>query len=523
VSSEVDLRAVVAAPARGVLEHAIATYGAPADLSIAAQLERWAREKPDGVAIDDGSRVITWGELPRAAAAVAADITGASRVGVVAGPTIETLLVLYGCAQAGAVYCPVPVMFTPFELSKVFDSMNVDVAYVAPAFEQNLTEARWDADRLPRLVVDWTARADPPTPPVVDQEAPWWILWTSGSTAFPKAAVIPHRSPLLSGYAYAAALRTGPDDSWINFFPFFHSGGLCMIVMHALAAGCRLRLMPAGFEPGEAIRIIRDERITRCGGFDVFWNRMRAHPEWANADFSSVGACTMGGNLQMYDLLESLGIPLIVTAYASTEASLASATMPSESDRSMRMLANGTPTAGTDVIIVDPESGGRVRPGVPGEICVRGPLTFVGYDGSDVTEPDGIDGEGFFHSGDHGWIDEAGRVWFRGRYKMMVKSGGENISCKEVEIALETLVSEVRSAQVVGVPDAEWGEIAVAFVELDEDVPIDDESIRTRLRTQLAPFKIPKRFHVVERGQWPVTQTGKVRRDVLVDRATVAS
>jgi fatty-acyl-CoA synthase len=254
--------------------------------------------------------------------------------------------------------------------------------------------------------------------------------------------------------------------------------------------------MPAGFEPGEAIRIIRDERITRCGGFDVFWNRMRAHPEWANADFSSVGACTMGGNLQMYDLLESLGIPLIVTAYASTEASLASATMPSESDRSMRMLANGTSTAGTDVIIVDPESGGRVRPGVPG---------------------------GFFHSGDHGWIDEAGRVWFRGRYKMMVKSGGENISCKEVEIALETLVSEVRSAQVVGVPDAEWGEIAVAFVELDEDVPIDDESIRTRLRTQLAPFKIPKRFHVVERGQWPVTQTGKVRRDVLVDRATVAS
>jgi fatty-acyl-CoA synthase len=410
-------------------------------------------------------------------------------------------------------------MFTPFELRKVFDAMDVDIAYVAAPFEPNLEEAGRGLEQLPRLAVDWQARADPPAPPAVDQETPWWILWTSGSTAFPKAAVIPHRSPLLSGYAYAAALRTGPDDSWINFFPFFHSGGLCMIVMHALAAGCRLRLMPAGFEPGEAIRIIRDERITRCGGFDVFWNRMRAHPDWADADFSSVGACTMGGNLRTYDLLESLGIRLIVTAYASTEASLASVTTPDETERETRMLANGTPTVGTEIIVVDPETGRTVPCGEPGEICVRGPLTFIGYDGSDVHSD--FDSDGFFHSGDHGWIDADGRIWFRGRYKMMVKSGGENISCKEVEIALETLVSEVRSAQVVGVPDDEWGEVAVAFVELDTDAPLDEASVRTRLRSQLAAFKIPKRFYVVERGAWPVTATGKVRRDVLVEHATV--
>lgn len=503
------------------LHRATAEYGAPPDLSIAGQLATWSRVRGDHVAVDDGTRQLTWSELAEAAGAVARQLEGHRRVGVVAGPTIETLLVLHGCAQAGVMFCPVPVMFTAHEMRRVFSSMDVDLGFVAAPFEQTLADAGFGPDVLERLDVDWSDRVPPPDPPAVEPDEPWWILWTSGSTAFPKAALIPHRSPLLSGYAYASALRTGPDDSWINFFPFFHSGGLCMIVMQCLAAGCRLRLMPAGFEPGEAMRIIRDERITRCGGFDVFWNRMRAHPEWSSADFSSIGACTMGGNLQTFDLLESLGIPLIVTAYASTEESLASVTTPDEHDAEMRKLANGRPTVGTEFRIVDPDTGAEVPTGEPGEICVRGPLSFVGYDSAD--DATDIDVDGFFHSGDHGWIDDSGRVWFRGRYKMMVKSGGENISCKEVEIALETLVGEVRSAHVVGVPDDQWGEVAVAFVELDSGIEIDETSIRARLREQLAGFKVPKRFIRVEPGDWPLTMTGKVRREVLAERALTSA
>lgn len=496
------------------VQRAIDAYGAPDHLSISRQLRRWADERGDEVAVDDGARSLTWSELEAAAGALAEKIADVERLAVLAGPTLETTISVYACAQADVVYCPVPVMFTPHELSRVFEELDAGMVYVADPFDSGLTEAGFGSDILPRVSIDWNARirpADPADPD--DLDVPCWILWTSGSTAFPKPALIPNRSPLLSGYAYAHALATSADDSCLNFFPFFHSGGLNMFLTQCLAAGCRLRLMPDGFEPGEAMRIIRDEQITRCGGFDVFWNRMRNHPDWSQADFSSLGACTMGGNLTTYDLLESLGIPLIVTAYASTEASLATVTVPDESNTEMRKMANGRPTVGTEIRIVDPLDGSQVDVGVPGEICVKGPLSFVGYDRSN--EPDDVDADGFFHSGDHGWVDPDGRVWFRGRYKMMVKSGGENISCKEVEIALETLVEGVVSAQVVGVPDDDWGEIAIAFVEVEPSTEFDPASIRSTLRSTLAGFKIPKRFHKVDPGGWPLTLTGKVRRDEL--------
>jgi fatty-acyl-CoA synthase len=244
---------------------------------------------------------------------------------------------------------------------------------------------------------------------------------------------------------------------------------------------------------------------------------MRSHPEWIEADFSSLSACTFGGNLQTYDLLESIGVPLVMAVYASTEGSFVTATMPDETDREMRKLTNGRPTSGTEVRIIDPVTGAQLPTDVGGEICFRGPFMFLGYDGE--TPDNTFDSTGFFHSGDYGWLDEGGRLWYRGRYKMMVKSGGENLSCKEVEIALETTCEEVVSAQVVGIPDDEWGEIAVAFLELSSGATVDPRSIRTRLRDRIAAFKAPKHFFEVAPGEWPLTLTGKVKRDELVERA----
>ena len=470
-------------------------------------------------AIDDGDRSLDHASLDAAANAFGQQllergIMPGGRLAVLARPGLETVLAMYGCAKAGVVFCPVPASFTPYEVEKVLSAMAPDAAFVEPRFEPLLAQA--DCSNLIRVEPDAGARSQV-APPPCGPDDPAWILWTSGSTAFPKPALLPGRSATGSAHAYARAFRTGPEDSWLNFFPLFHVGGLEMVVLHALAAGARLRLMPDGFDPADAMRIIDEERITRCGGFDVFWNKMRVDPLWSRTDFSSVGSAIVGGNLQTYDLLEEVGIELIVTGYGSTETSLVSITAPEERNRELRKLASGRILPGNEVRVVDTDTGREVPRGERGELTVRGPLLFLGYDGEESGAA--FDDDGWFHTGDYGWVDDEDRVWWRGRFKQMVKSGGENVSCAEVQIAIETLCDEVVSAQVIGVPDETWGEAVVAFVEVREGHPFHGDGIRSRLRERLAGFKVPKSVFPMTNADWPLTLTGKVRREELVERA----
>jgi acyl-CoA synthetase (AMP-forming)/AMP-acid ligase II len=116
-------------------------------------------------------------------------------------------------------------------------------------------------------------------------------------------------------------------------------------------------------------------------------------------------------------------------------------------------------------------------------------------------------------------LDDEGRLYYRGRYSMMVKTGGENVSEIEVENFLASQVDEIRAAIVVGAPDPQWGEIVVAYVEVDHPETFDGQSVRAFAKGKLAPFKIPRKFIVVEAGGWPVTPTGKVSKPVLRERA----
>ena len=201
-----------------------------------------------------------------------------------------------------------------------------------------------------------------------------------------------------------------------------------------------------------------------------------------------------------------------------SEAGLASLTRGDDTDRDGRKFSNGHPTYGTEIRIIDPETKRDVPVGERGEIWTRGPYQSLGYldgDGPDET----FDAEGWVHSGDLGWLDEDGRVYFRGRLKHMVKTGGENVSCREVEMALENLCEGVLNAQVVGAPDPEWGEAVVAFVELHPDATFDAAKIKDVLKKHLASFKTPKEYIQVQTDQWPMTGTGKIQRAELEKQA----
>jgi acyl-CoA synthetase (AMP-forming)/AMP-acid ligase II len=292
--------------------------------------------------------------------------------------------------------------------------------------------------------------------------------------------------------------------------PFFHLSGT-WLSMHALAAECANRLMPNGFEPREALRAIMHEGVSRFGGFELFWRRMQALPEWKDADLSGLTAVNVPANPNLYEMVEGLGIPLIALIYGLSEAGLACLTRRDDTDREARKNSNGHPTHGTEVRIVDIETKKDVPVGERGEIWIRGPYQSLGY--LDGIDPAGVfDSEGWVHSGDMGWLDQEGRVYFRGRLKHMVKSGGENVSCLEVEMALQSLCEGVLTAQVVGAPDPEWGEAVVAFLEMHPGTPLNADKIKDVLKKNLAPFKIPKEYIQVQTGQWPMTGSGKVQR-----------
>ena len=503
------------------VKDAFAYYGIPEGCySISAQLAYVAQQRPDALSVSDGTREMTWRELDEAASAFAAQLDGCKRVAAIATGTIEMMIVMYGCARAHAVYCPIPTPYTAVELKRAFERLDTDAVFATEPFDARLAEAGFGPERLRRLSPDWTARAPSYVLPGRSAEDVAWIIWTSGSTATPKAALIPERAILLEGYAYAYEMKTGPNDKWLNFLPFFHLSGTWLSI-HVLAAQCSQRLMPNGFESREALHAITHEGVSRFGGYEVFWTRLRALPEWKDADLSGLTAVGMSGNLSLYDMLEEMGVPLITVMYGSTEAGFACLTRREDTDRDGRKYSNGHPTHGTEVRIVDPETGRDVPVGQSGEIWTRGPFQALGYlDGDDPAER--FDAEGWVRSGDLGWLDEAGRLYFRGRLKHMVKSGGENVSCREVEIALETLCEDVLTAQVVGAPDPDWTEVVVAFVELRSGATLDVDKMKGILRSNLAGFKIPKEFVEIQAGAWPMTGTGKIQRaDLEKQAATV--
>jgi fatty-acyl-CoA synthase len=129
-----------------------------------------------------------------------------------------------------------------------------------------------------------------------------------------------------------------------------------------------------------------------------------------------------------------------------------------------------------------------------------------------------FDEDGFFHSGDYGWLDEDGYLYFRGRYKMMVKTGGENVAQREVEIFLEDTLPFLTHAEVVGVPDETWGEAVLAFVEYSDGIERSREELRDLCKGKIANFKIPQYFVTVQPGAWPVLGSGRVDKPALQKR-----
>jgi fatty-acyl-CoA synthase len=350
------------------------------------------------------------------------------------------------------------------------------------------------------------------------------LLYTSGTTSFPKGAMISHRNCLPHGWAAGERFRLTAADRILHTLPFSGTWGGLAIPLMSLTHGAALVLTEA-FDPLEALALIQSERITVWNAVDAMLAAVLDHPDLDRFDRSTLRtggvAMTGGGRHGLFDeVVDRLAMPAAVQPYGMTEVN-ALALCPHPGDpREVRRRAGMWPAAGIEVRVIDPESGADRRPGEAGELLLRGPLVSRGY----YEKPDEtaavFDPDGWFHTGDLAVQDGEGRTEFLGRLKETLRIGHHMVAPAEIEGFLMSHPG-VAQAFVVGVPDPRLGEVAVAFVIPRAGDPVSEDALQAYSRGRLAGFKVPRHVWIV--GDVPRTpsahgdkvQKGRLREHAL--------
>ena len=346
-----------------------------------------------------------------------------------------------------------------------------------------------------------------------------FIMFTSGTTAFPKGAMQTHRGIISGGYFCGEGLGLGPDDKYLCFSPFYHVGGLVTGLYSCHVRGATLHLTEF-FEAGEAAQIIAREKITAAWGLGVMFLRIIDNAHKLGLDISSLKKALIptGGNT-FENIVKEMQLETATNSYALTEAGVVSLTMPDDPNWMKRKNSHGKPLPGIEVRVVDNETKVPLGFGKIGEICFCGWNSILGYYNMPEETSAAIDEEGFFHTEDMGIVDEEGYLHWHGRYKQVIKTGGENVSQVEVEAFLEERTPWIKRAGVVGVPDRRWGEAVTALVELKRGEIVTGEEIRNYMKGKIAGFKIPKHIIFIEGQEWPLRPTKKLDKHKLRDMA----
>ncbi len=333
-----------------------------------------------------------------------------------------------------------------------------------------------------------------------------FILYTSGSSAAPKGVMLQHFACCENSFDIGERLHLGADDRlWLVVslaYSFGSINGLSAIMTHG---GCAV--LQEYMDAGEALGLLAKERVTVVYLWPNITNSLLAHPSFGKCDLSSLRTgITPGTPTEVRRTIEDLRVTEICMAYGSTET-YGNCTIHDAGDPiDIRTTSHGMPLPGMAVQVVDRETGRTVRTGVTGEILVSGYIA-VGYwndnENTLATFKDGV-----YHSGDLGYLDEAGRLHFLGRINSMIKTGGMNVAPPEVEAFLTTH-PRVKAAYVLGLPDHEKGEVVVAFVEIKRDMQLGEDELREFCHSHIAAYKIPHQFVFVEPDQVPRTSTGK--------------
>ena len=341
---------------------------------------------------------------------------------------------------------------------------------------------------------------------------PMISIYSSGSTADPKGAIHTHGGVIRHSFNLNHFRDLEPDDRAFSPMPFFWVGGFVFSLLSYMHAGCFL-LCEEAFEPGQTLDLIERERATIVAGWPHYAKAMMEHPSFEQRDLSSVRS----GNL--YALLPN-GLRPADVELRSNSLGMTETCGPHTIDKMDYDMPEkwrgsfGLSAPGLEHKITDPDTGETLPSGEFGEICVRGTSVMQGL--HKVERADTFDADGFYHTGDAGYFDEDGRLYFQARLGEMIKTAGANVTPREVEVVMEALPG-VRSAFVVGVPHPDRGQNVAAAVLLQGGVETSADELVAKMRDELSAYKIPRHVFFYGDRELPFTDSGKIDKRKLSD------
>ena len=446
----------------------------------------------------------------------------------------EWVILQYAAALAGLVVVTANPALRASELRYVLEqSRSAGLFHTAGFRGTDMTAiARQAAQGLPELrsvlcFADWrttigAGQAPQTALPEVKPADPAQIQYTSGTTGFPKGALLHHRGLVTN--AKFMIERTGLPERGVSVspMPLFHTGGCAMGVLgaaHQRAAYVLCQL----FDPGLVLTVVQEHRADMLAGVPTMLIALLNHPGFGDFDLGSLTRVISGGSPVLPELVrqveEKFGV-LLTEVYGQTELSpVVTQTIPADPIE-IKTASAGRPLPRVEVTILDPVTRKAVPFGQPGEICARGYQAMLGYFDMPERTAETIDPDGWLHTGDLGILDENGYLQVTGRLKDMIIRGGENIYTREIEQVLFTHPG-LHDVAVLGLPDPAWGEIVAAVL-----VPVDPGQVpavaelRDFCRRHLAPHKTPARWFTA--ADLPLTGSGKIQKFRLreqIDRA----
>ena len=463
-------------------------------------------------------------EAERAARALRARFEPGEPVAVWAGNCPEWVLLEFAAGLAGVTLVTVNPAYQADELAHVLGHSGARGIFVAGEHRGSSLPAILAAvrGRLPELrevipLGEWDLFCASGTAgrlPAVDPGGPAQILYTSGTTGRPKAAVLTHRGLTNNARLAAESIGMRAGEAVADPMPLFHVAGCGLLTLGLVQSTGTHVLMPH-FDPGLALELIETYRSVCIGGVPTMVAALLGHRDLTRRDLSSLRYALSGGATVPAELVRrleaTLSIPFVIT-FAQTESSCSiTATRPGDSPAD-RAETLGRPLPQTEVKITDPRTGQTVPCGITGEICARGYLVMQGYLNDPEATAAAIDRDGWLHTGDLGSMDQRGYCRIEGRIKEMIIRGGENIYPREIETVLLSHPA-VTEAAVVAVADRFWGEVVGAVIRTSADTPPTAAELSEFCRGRLAAYKIPARWAFT--STFPLTATGKIRKDVL--------
>ena len=503
------------------------------DLTL-GDLLAWAADSvPERLALVTGTadpadaRRWTYAELYhqalRTARALSTRFQPGERIAIWAPNRPEWLMLEFGAAMAGLVLVTVNPGFRAQELAYVLKQSRSAGVFVAPSFRGNamLDTVRAVQPDCPALrdIIDldhwhaFVAAGDDTRialPPVAPDDAVM-IQYTSGTTGFPKGALLNHRGLVNNGAHTTDRMGLADGAIYLTTMPLFHTGGCVCCVLGAVAKRATQVLVEA-FEPGLVLALIERHGIHAMIGVPTMLVAMMEHPSFAATDLSTVNTICSGGSTVPAALVTRLEQQLgarFTIVFGQTECSpVASMTWPTDTlaDKAGTI---GQAMPGVEIKIIDPATGATLPVGQIGEYCTRGYHVMNGYFENPEASAEAIDADGWLHTGDLCAMDDRGYCTVEGRLKDMIIRGGENIYPRELEELLFRH-PQVAEVAVVGLPDDKWGEVVAAFIRPAAGTPLDPVALADYLRSQLAPHKTPR--HWIPVAAFPLTGSGKIQK-----------